>query len=288
MDENVIDGRYKVLQRIGEGAHGVVFQARDLETRELVALKFLNRDVAANKEYMQRLLREAQAMARLRGTSAVYVHGIRRSADGAAYIIMEMLQGQDFENYLKGPEKLGGRIKKAKLAELMRPIVATLSSAHEQGLVHRDLKPSNIFVVRPDAGGGVRLLDFGLVKMLDDLGMTADGVVAGTPSYIAPEAWRGRPLELDHRIDVYSLGVIIYRALTGRVPYRSKQMVQMLRWATSGERPKITEFRADLPPAANDWTARALAIRPEDRFQNVRTLWDAIEPMLADANSLPF
>jgi eukaryotic-like serine/threonine-protein kinase len=280
MTERTIDGRYRILRKLGEGAHGVVYQARDLETRELVALKFLNADVAANAEYMTRLEREAEAMARLRGTSAVYIHAMRRSPDGSAYLVMEMLVGDDLEQYLRAAEKLGGRLKPAKLAEILRPIVVTLSKAHAQGLVHRDLKPSNIFVLSREAGGGVRLLDFGLVKMLDNLGLTAEGLVAGTPSYIAPEAWRGKPLTLDHRIDVYSLGVIVFRALTGKVPFHSKSMVELLVWATRGERPKFTDHRPDLPPAANAWLDRALAIDPNARFQTVEQFWQELEPIL--------
>src|SRR5690606_6444440 len=108
-------------------------------------------------------------------------------------------QGRDLQGYLQLAEEHGGQFKPERLLQMLRPIASTLQAAHEQNMVHRDLKPSNIFVLDKAVGGGVRLLDFGLVKLLDAQKLTGDGQVAGTPSYIAPEAWRGHPLELDRR-----------------------------------------------------------------------------------------
>jgi len=284
---SVIDDRYRLLTEIGAGAHGVVYRARDLESRAEVAIKVLNREVASNANYVERLQREATAMARLRGTSAVYVHGFRRGPRHT-YLTMELLNGVDLQQYLEAAEKVGGRIKRGRLAEVMRPVIDTLEVAHSQGIVHRDLKPSNIFVVSREHGGGVRLLDFGLVKLLDAQGFTAQGLVAGTPSYIAPEAWRGNPLELDHRIDVYALGVIVFRSLAGRVPYQSKNLVDVLRWAQTGARPRLTEFRSELPARIDDWVQRALAVRPDQRYQSVRELWNQIEPLLVKHATNPF
>lgn len=284
----VIRGRYRILGQVGKGAHGVVYRARDLETRGVVALKFLGKEGDLDPAFARRLEREASSMARLRGTSAVYVHGLERCEDGRLFIVMEMLYGQDFETYLESAERLGGRLKAAMLLQLLRPIVDTLEAAHRQGIVHRDLKPSNVFIVDLEHGGGVRLLDFGLVKLLDAAALTADGMVAGTPSYIAPEAWRGDPKILDHRIDVYALGVIVFRALSGRLPYPSKNMIALYEWAREGERPSLSALRPKLPREIDDWVQRALAVEPEDRFQDVRTMWNALEALLAPRRRAPF
>ncbi len=283
-----VGGRYRLLNQVGAGAYGVVFRARDLETRDEVAIKFLKPNQAADPELVQRFEREAVAMAKLRGTSAVYVHGMNKERDGSTYIVMEMLIGRDLEDMLGEAEAKGGRLKKEKTLELLRPIADTLAKAHAKSIVHRDLKPSNIFVVDPAHGGGVRLMDFGLAKILDADSLTAQGVVAGTPSYIAPEAWLGDPRRLDHRIDVYSLGVIVFRCLAGQVPYPTKSMMDLCKWAQSGERPSLTTLRKSLPAGIDDWVQKALAINPAERFQSVVTLWRGLEFLLATPASRPF
>ncbi|MFO0569787.1 MAG: serine/threonine-protein kinase [Polyangiaceae bacterium] len=282
-----LDGRYRLLAEIGEGAYGVVFRARDLETRGEVAVKVLKQ--AADAELAKRFEREALAMARLRGTAAIFVHAFGRTRDDAPYIVMELLRGRDLEAYVEGSEARGGRLKALKMLELLRPVAATLELAHEQGIVHRDLKPSNVFVIDAEAGGGVRLMDFGLVKLIGAESLTSAGMVAGTPSYIAPEAWSGDPTRLDHRIDIYSLGVLVFRLLSGQVPHATKSMLELCAWATRGERPSLRALRKSLPPAIDAWTLKALAIAPADRFQSVRAMWTALESILGEqAAGAPF
>jgi len=285
---DVISNRYRILSRLGAGAHGVVYRARDLETRSELALKFLGDGKGLDPEMSRRMEREAMAMARLRGTSAVYVHGIATAQDGMLYVAMEMLYGKDFEQYLTEAEQVGGRIKAARLLEVLRPVASTLEQAHRQGIIHRDLKPSNIFIVDPDKGGGVRLLDFGLAKLLDASTLTTDGMIAGTPSYIAPEAWRGTSKALDHRIDVYSLGVIVFRALSGKLPPPSGDLLEICRWATTGERPSLQALRSSLPAAIDPWLKKALAIFPTERFQSVGEAFAALESVLATRPVAPY
>lgn len=284
----VIQDRYRILAKVGSGAHGVVYRARDLETRDEVALKFLGGGFGFDPQYNRRLEREAQAMAQLRGTHAVHVHNIRHSDDGMTYIVMEMLHGQNLEDYLAQAESLGGQIKPDRLLMLLRPVVDTLEAAHAQGIVHRDLKPANIFVIDKQHGGGVRLLDFGLVKVLNASALTDDGMVAGSPSYIAPEAWAGNPRILDHRIDVYALGVIVFRALSSKVPTPRGGLINTMQWATSGARPSLHALRKSLPASIDFWVEKALAIAPEDRFQSVRSQLNALEAMLAAPVQSPF
>jgi eukaryotic-like serine/threonine-protein kinase len=284
----IINKRYRILDKLGAGAHGIVYRARDLETRDEVALKFLGEGKSLDPEYSRRIEREAVAMARLRGTSAVYVHGLNVAEDGTLYLVMEMLAGKDLEAYLGEAESLGGKLKKSKLLEILRPVVDTLEAAHKQGIVHRDLKPSNVFIVDAERGGGVRLLDFGLAKMMDASALTADGMVAGTPSYISPEGWKGKTSLLDHRIDVYALGILVFRALSGRTPTPKGNVLDVCTWAMTGARPSLHELRPSLPRSIDIWVEKALAIEPNDRFQTVRALWTALEGLLAERAVAPY
>ncbi|RYZ08032.1 MAG: serine/threonine protein kinase [Myxococcales bacterium] len=285
---DVISNRYRILERLGSGAHGVVYRARDLETRGELALKFLGEGKGLDPELSRRMEREAVAMARLRGTSAVYVHGIATAQDGMLYVAMEMLYGKDFEAYLAEAEAVGGRIKAARLLEVLRPVTSTLEQAHRQGIIHRDLKPSNVFIVDPAKGGGVRLLDFGLAKLLDAGTLTSEGMIAGTPSYIAPEAWRGTSKVLDHRIDVYALGVMVFRALSGRLPPPSGNLLEICEWATSGERPSLHALRTSVPRAIDVWIYKALAISPDERFPSISAALSALEAILVTRPVSPF
>src|SRR5215468_9845911 len=174
----ILDERYQLLTLIGQGNHGVVYRALDHVSRYEVAVKLI-RDVEANPEYYVRMVREARAMAALAGTSAVQVHGFGSDVDGSFYIVMELLQGVNFEQYLARIEVRGGRLPLEHMVWVLDPIVATLEAAHDRGIVHRDLKPSNVFLVDqsqgPSRGGGVRLLDFGLVKLMGARPLTRQG-----------------------------------------------------------------------------------------------------------------
>jgi serine/threonine-protein kinase len=275
----ILDGRYQLLHLIGQGNHGVVYRALDQISRYEVAVKLL-RDVEANPEYYVRMVREARAMAALAGTSAVQVHGFGSDVDGAFYIVMELLSGLNFEEYLARIESRGGHLQLAHLIYVLDPIVATLEAAHERGIVHRDLKPSNIFLLDASRGGGVRLLDFGLVKLMGARPLTRQGMVAGSPSYIAPEAWAGNPLKLDHRIDVYSFAVIVFRILSGHVPFDTPDLFQKLTLVTTGKRPSLCALRPDLPADMDIWVEQAMAIQPDERFQRMRAMWTALRTIL--------
>ncbi|HKQ70236.1 MAG TPA: serine/threonine-protein kinase [Polyangiaceae bacterium] len=273
----VIDNRYELMNVLGKGGHGIVYRALDRETRAHVAIKFLHDSVAVDPQYNIRMLREAQVMAALSGTSAIRVYGLRTTLDGALYLVMELLDGEDLDDYLVRTEATGARMTVFHLFELLDPIVDTLEAAHTRGIIHRDLKPGNIFV---QSAGGVRLLDFGLAKVMAASPLTSDGMIAGSPSYIAPEVWKGNPRVLDQRIDVYSMGAIVYRVLSGKVPFAGRTIIEKFQLATTGERPSLYEERPDLPPDVDAWVGQALAIDPEVRFLRVRGMWSALRSVL--------
>jgi serine/threonine protein kinase len=273
----VIDERYRVLGVLGQGAHGVVYAAEDEMLGSRVAIKCLSGDLAADPAFKVRMHREARAMGALSGTSATQIFAFNKTPDGGLYIVMELLAGRDLEAYLRELEGHGARIELRRLVNLLGPIAETLETAHGLSLVHRDVKPGNIFVLDTLVRGGVRLLDFGLAKDLNATSLTADGMVAGSPAYIAPEVWRGKAREADRRIDVYSLGAVIFRALAGAPPFDPKQpMDRFLVAVTRGPRPSLTALRRELPVAIDGWVEKALAIEPSDRFASIAKMWESL------------
>jgi serine/threonine-protein kinase len=187
--------------------------------------------------------------------------------------------------YLAEFEEGGERLSMSEIHTIFEPIVKTLDTAHEHGIVHRDIKPENIFVIHAAWGGGVRLLDFGFTRFVHARRLTAPGLVAGSPSYLAPEAWAGAS-DLDHRADVYGLGVVLYRVLAGAVPF-SGRIHDLLKLVCSAPRPSLHAVRPDLPPEIDDWVAAALAVNPNDRFQKASALWNALATCLGRASMPP-
>ena len=277
----VIANRYRLVALIERGGQSEVYRAEDLIGHDQVAVKVMSRDVAADSLFRERMFREALAMANLAGTAAVRVLDQRWTEDGALCLVMEFLVGADLEHSLAKLEATGQRADPRWLLELFGPVVRTLEAAHAMGIVHRDLKPANVFVVDPSAGGGVRLLDFGFAKFVRMRGLTQPGHVAGSPSYIAPETWQGRSREVDHRVDVYSLGAVLFRALAGRPPFAAKDLPGLLELVTGAPRPSLRALRPDLPHLVDQWVVGALAIDPDKRFQNVTALWSALVRVLS-------
>lgn len=274
---DIIDERYKVVEKLGEGGHGVVLKAIDETLGFPVAIKFLHESVAIEPGFKTRLMREARAMGMLSGTSAVQVYDFGKTGGGGMFIVMEFVEGRTLEAYLREIESHGAQLSVSRLTELLGPIVDTLEAAHQQGIVHRDLKPGNIMVLDKLGRGPVRLLDFGLAKDLKAEPLTMEGLVAGSPSYIAPETWYGKSDLIDHRIDVYAIASIVFRALSGKPPFDAKQPIDKLILAvTRGPRPKLSPHRGDLPPNEIDqWVAKGLAIKRDERFPTVRSMWNA-------------
>jgi serine/threonine protein kinase len=270
-------GRYELLELVGEGGHGRVYRARDRESSAIVAIKVLHDDVN-NPELELRMKREAYAMGKLAGTCATEVYECAETEAGKLYLAMEFLDGQDLESLIEAQEATGTLLPIPAMFELLGPVVQTLEVAHSRGVIHRDLKPQNIFV-RTD--GQVRLVDFGLMKDLHLSKLTEAGMVAGSPAYIAPEAWAGVPERLDSRIDVYALGVLAFRILSGRKPFEPEGgLLDFVLVVTTAPRPSLRTWRPDFPPAIDAWSQWALAIQPEHRFPTVTALWDGLKRAL--------
>lgn len=272
----VIALRYELLEVIGRGGQGVVYRARDLSSGSLVAVKVIQGHLTRNSEVIERMVREQQAMVALEGTHAVGFLNLCSTEKGALCLVMELLQGQELESTLVELENRGEQLSVPKLISMLTPIVETLEKAHSVGIVHRDLKPGNIFLLSPETGGGSRLLDFGFARLSDSKRVTNTGMVMGSPSYIAPEMWKGQGKSADHRVDVYAFGVIVYRALAGELPFSNRSMQETLMLVTQAKRPSLHQRRPDLPPRVDEWVESALAIDREKRFQSVRACWNEL------------
>jgi serine/threonine-protein kinase len=273
---HTIAQRYELQQIIGRGGHGLVFRALDRLTGEVVAVKMLTDSAAQDPGLVERLKREQRALVELAGTSAVRVYDLCASAAGKLCLVMELLDGRDLEQRLEDLEHRGERLTPEELVLVLSPIVDTLERAHAAGILHRDLKPANVFLVSPNAGGGVRLLDFGLARMQEANPLTAAGTIVGSPSYIAPEVWKGRTDQLDRRVDVYSLGVIVFRALANRLPFEVESLRDKFILATTAERPSLCALRPGLPPDMDLWIQQVLAIDRDARFDSVRAAFSAL------------
>ena len=276
----LLDDRYQIEGLIGRGSHGKVYRATDLEISSLVAIKVLYGSAAQEQSFRKRMEREARAMGQLSGSAAVQVMAFNRSSEGL-YLVMEHLEGQDFHSYLKEKERSGHPLPLHEVYEILEPIAHTLQEAHNHGIIHRDVKSANVFVLASRVRGRSRLLDFGLAKDVTLSPLTTTGKIAGSPAYIAPEAWLGRPKPVDHRLDVYSFGVLIYRTLARQLPFNAKQPIDaLLIDVTRGPRPSLHALRPDLHPTVDDWVKRALAIDREERFQSVSALWNFLDIVL--------
>ena len=247
--------RYRIVERLGGGGMGVVYRARDERLDRDVALKFLPPHLSADEAANKRFLVEARAAAALEHPNICTVHEIGATADGQLYIVMACYDGETLERRIaRGPLPAREAIHAA--AEVARG----LSKAHERGIVHRDIKPSNVIVT---ADGLVKILDFGIAK-LTSVGVTHTGGVVGTLAYMSPEQAFGDPV--DHRTDIWSLGVVLYEMLTGVRPFRGPGAQSVLFNALADEPEPVSGIRADVPTAVDRVIARALAKRPADRF----------------------
>jgi len=266
----VVGQRYRLIAELGSGGQGTVYRGIDLQNGDEVAVKVIEPDVV-NEQWRERTFREAHALTVLTGTAAVRVLHQVWSDDGAFCLIMELLRGSDLDKFLRSREALNLRQELAQLVPLILPVVETLEFAHNVGILHRDLKPGNIFILD---NGQVRLLDFGFAKFTRMRAVTRAGMAAGSPSYIAPEIWQELS-PLDQRIDVYSLGAIIFRALAGNPPFVAPSLSALLLQVTTSPRPSLHRLRPDLPAKVDGWVEHALAISPRDRFSSVRALYNA-------------
>ncbi|MDX2052366.1 MAG: protein kinase [Polyangiaceae bacterium] len=273
---DLVQGKYRVVRIIGEGGMGAVFEGENIRINRRVAIKVLHAALASNKEVVQRFEREAQAAGRIGNDHILEVLDLGDLPDGDFFMVMEYLEGEPLSDRIR---RLG-RMSPEQVAPLMAQVLTGLQAAHTAGIIHRDLKPDNIFVLKEKAGQKdfVKIIDFGISKFQPlggEMKMTRTGSVMGTPYYMSPEQASGSS-EADHRSDVYAVGVMMYEAVTGKVPFEASTFNQLLFKIVLDEVPKPETIVPDLDPGFASLIHKAMARDKEARFQDCTSLRNAI------------
>jgi eukaryotic-like serine/threonine-protein kinase len=262
-------GPYKILASIGAGGMGEVYRAQDAKLGRDVALKVLPAEMAHDPERLARFHREAKALAQLDHPNIVTIHSVEE-CNGVHFLTMQLVEGRSLDRVIPA-----AGLALEQIVEIARALSDALAAAHDKGIVHRDLKPANVMVTNE---GRVKVLDFGLAKdvratRLGDATLTSDsqtqlGVVMGTPAYMSPEQTSGRPL--DHRTDIFSLGVVLHEMATGRRPFEGTSSAELVSAILRDAPPSVTDARPDLPGDLARIIRRCLEKDPSHRVQTAR------------------
>ncbi len=289
MNGKVIGGRYKIVRLIGAGGMGSVYEAVDSVTGARVAVKLITAEMARNRTLMGRFEREARAAASIDTPHIVKVLDAGTDAESELpFLVMELLEGEDVQQLIKRVGPLAPEVALRVVAQAC----LGLDRAHEARIIHRDIKPANFFLARAGVDGGqrvVKLLDFGIAKIKADpqsnaetAGLTRTGSILGSPLYMSPEQARGHK-DLDRRADLWSLGVVLYQALTARTPHQDTDALGELIIAICTEEPApIQELSPWVPPEVAAVAHQAMRFAPDQRFQTAADMLDAIRPLLTD------
>ncbi len=273
-------GNYEVLRMLGCGGMGEVYEARQQRTGKRVALKLLKPHLAARADIVARFKREAEAAAAIEHPSIVKVHEIAETHEGVLYIVMEYLEGQSLSDLLAAR----GPLDASLAVYIVYHVLAGLEVAHAMGIVHRDIKPDNIFLVENGTSRPVvKLLDFGLSKFDDptrsDATLTGKGEMIGTPLYMSPEQAMGYK-HPDCRMDLYAVGVVLYRCLTGKTPFHSRNMLTLVYRILTATPQAPRALRPELPKGLEDAITRAMARDPDDRYPTAREMIADLQPFV--------
>jgi beta-lactam-binding protein with PASTA domain len=266
--EHVFNGRYRVDDRLGTGGMAIVYCGTDLLLRRRVAIKVLRDQFSADDDFIKRFSYEAQSAAKLSHPNVVNVYDFGHEGD-AYFIVMELVEGETLAAMLRNER----RIPESVAIDYATQIAAGLAFAHRQGLLHRDVKPANILVTGDDV---VKLGDFGIARAVAEnaIGVTQPGMVMGSVAYVSPEQAQGR--ELDARSDLYSLGVVLYQMVTGRLPFNADTPVAVALKHVSEPAPQLDPFRDGVSPALASIVATLLQKNPKDRFDSATELGRAL------------
>jgi len=261
----VLDVRYQVLRKLGEGGMSYVYLAKEVATGHQVAIKVLSPKLATDRSSVERLRREAGLAMRLDHPNVCRIMRLGESEDGLIYLVMPFLEGE----LLSDRELRDGPMELAIGIDLLRQVCAGLHHAHELQIVHRDLKPENIMLVAEDgARQRAVVMDFGLAKerRADPAiaKLTATGIILGTPEFMSPEQIRGKPL--DARSDLYALGIVAFEMFSGKLPFQGRNAQEMMIARLRGQPLPLRQFRPDLPAALEKALARAMATSPDQRY----------------------
>jgi serine/threonine protein kinase len=265
----IVASKYRLTRLLGRGGMGSVWEGVHTTLGTRVAVKFIDAEHANSAEARTRFENEARAAATLKSKHVVEVYDHGMMEDGRPFIVMEFLEGEPLDQRLDRV----GRLTPKDTARLLQQVCRALSKAHAAGIVHRDLKPENIFLVwdDEDAADIVKVVDFGIAKFTDaatgNSSATRTGSVLGTPYYMSPEQARGLR-SVDHRSDLWSIGVIAYRCIVGQLPFEGEAVGDLLVKLCTAPIPVPSHFAPDVPPGFDAWLMKSLSREPELRFQS--------------------
>lgn len=270
--------RYKVDKILGKGAVGTVYKAYDPVINQTVAIKVIHKQLLEQDdsgEQLKRFRNEVLAGRRLKHSNIVSIYEYGEEQD-IAFIIMEFIEGRQLKDFLDDKFKFG----LVTTHHIMQQLLAALDFAHGQGIVHRDIKPANIMVMQ---NWQIQVADFGIAK-IESSSITQTGMIMGTPKYMSPEQCLGE--RIDHRADIFSTGVVLYHLLTGKVPFDAGTMMGTLQQVLHVTPTNPSQLSQQVPPALDRIISKALAKRPDNRFQSAKEFSDALDLAMADAQSL--
>jgi serine/threonine protein kinase len=272
--------RYRVLRPIGEGGMGIVYEAEHVVIEKRVALKVLRDDYSERSDVVERFRQEARSASRIGHRNIVDVSDFGETPSGASYFVMEMLRGEDLADILARDTALSPM----RAVGIIHQCSKALAAAHAKGIVHRDLKPENIFLTERDGQPDfVKIVDFGVAKMSDlesltpGRRLTKTGMIFGTPEYMSPEQAQGKPL--DHRVDIYALGVMLYELITGKVPFEGDNFMEILSKHANDPLPPLAAMNPGvrISPELEAVVVRALEKERDTRLQTMSELAQALE-----------
>jgi serine/threonine protein kinase len=280
---SVLDGRYQLVAPLGIGGMGTVYEGIQLTLEKRVAVKVLKAELAADAAYVERFLREAKSAARVGHRNVVHIIDFGYVRDGPIYYVMELLRGIDLSQLIKKRGPLPWR----RTRSIILQVLAALEAAHAAGVIHRDVKPANVFLLgdgdeddEDEPTDFVKVLDFGIAKLLGSGDLTRADEIVGTASYMAPEQAHGI---VDARTDAYSVGVLMYKMLTGITPFSGVNGFEILRKHQSEPPPTLRSLVPELSPAVEALVLQALAKRPELRFQSMTEMRGAVRAISPNA-----
>src|SRR5229473_4513108 len=266
-------GKYLVEKLIKRGGMGAVYQGKHVLMDKTVAVKVLRPSLAGDDVVVARFSREAKAASRISHPHAVSVTDFGEAENGVVFLVMEYLEGRTLKDLIRSE----GAMTLDRAVEIVRQVSGALDAAHQQGVIHRDLKSENIMLTQTNGGDWAKVLDFGIAKIQQPEGardhdITAPNLVIGTPQYMSPEQC-SQSQPPDARSDIYSLGVIVYEMLAGRVPFTGESATMIMMQHVQDPPPSVLATRPDLPRAVDGVITRALAKIPADRFQTAGKLF---------------
>ncbi|MFH1436954.1 MAG: serine/threonine-protein kinase [Pseudomonadota bacterium] len=279
LEGEIVDGKYGVMECIGEGGMGVVYRGMHLAVRRPVAIKFLSPDKWKDREAQERFQNEARIAASIGHRNIIEIIDMGKYLGRFFYIVMEYLDGRDMAAVLD--EK--GSLPPDEAVRIVVQVLQALSAVHSRGVIHRDLKPENVFLVdEPGGGTYVKILDFGVSRVMGDVRssrprLTREGVIMGTPAYLSPEQARGKE-DLDQRADLYMAGVLLYEMLAGVLPFESRNLGDLLVSIVTETPPSPLDVEPSIPALLSDIVMKSIEKKPEDRFQTPAEFIRALAP----------